>query len=298
MLLEEVSAIDAALRKRGREVIVLKGLHLAEEYFGELAARHVADIDILIEGGQDLRAYEEILTGLGYFRRSWILGSRAMTAGYTHHLEFDGARAPLDLHWVLRQHPSFALDYSEIWRRKRVVNVRQMEHFALDVEYLLVLELLSIHTDIQVGFVRIKSFIDVYVILKRVEATFQWNEFLARRVEERLLRISINLIDLVLEVLDCREEFPNLAEAIARYRRLVLLSDHGSKLDLVLGGGSAFHRRAWALQLYEISTARAFFWWAIGFPFRVAEHRPIRQSPRPSSYASSAPEVQLPEDLP
>ncbi len=146
LLLARVAELDAALRRRGREVIFLKGLCLAQEYFGQIAARQVGDIDLLIKDRADLSEIEAILGGLGYRRRSRILGSRALMSRYTHHMEFDGPLAPLDLHWVLRQHPTFRLDYSEIWRGKRQVQVRDFRLPALSVEYELVLQFLSIHT--------------------------------------------------------------------------------------------------------------------------------------------------------
>ena len=268
LLLGRIAELDGKLRQNGREAIVLKGLHLAEEYFGQLAARQVGDIDLLIADRHDLCAYEEILGGLGYRRRSRILGSRALMTRYTHHMEFDGPLAPLDLHWVLRQHPSFALDYSDIWRRKRQVRVRNVEFLALDVEHELVLQFLSIHTDVQVGILRLKPFVDLYAILRRLARTLPWEAFFARRAEERLLRISINVLDLALDILDCRDEFEALAESLAHRRGLLVLADADSKLDLFRGTGGAL---AWALRLYDTSPPRAFFWWGLALPFRLAE---------------------------
>ena len=277
LLLARVAELDQTLRQSRREVVFLKGLHLAEEYFGQLAARHVGDIDFLIADRHDLSAFEEIIRGLGYRRRSRILGSRALMARFTHDFEFDGPLAPLDLHWVLRQHPSFALDYSDIWRRKKQVRVRNVHFLALDAEHELVLQLLSIHGDVQVGILRLKSFVDLYAIFSRLAGTLHWEVFFAGRAEERLLRISVNVLDLVLDVLDCRDEFPALAESIAQHRRHLLFTDVDAKLELLRGSSGTFRRKAWALRLYDTSPLRAFFWWGLSLPFRLAAHRPARR---------------------
>jgi len=283
LLLGRIAELDRKLHECGREVIFLKGLHLTERYFGQLAARQIGDIDILINRHQDLLAYEEILDRLGYRRRSRILGSRKLMTRYTHHLEFDGPLAPLDLHWVLRQHPSFALDYSEVWRRKTQVKIRNVEFLALDPEHDLVFQILSIHSDIEVGILRLKSFVDLYAILRRIAETTPWERFLAHRAEEGLLNISVNVLDIFLDILDCREEFVSLAEALARHRGLILLTNIHSKVEIFQRAGAA-QSRAWALRLYDTSLFHAFFWWMRGIPFRVAQSsRLVRRRTRPPS---------------
>jgi len=272
LLLEKIRELDAAFRRSGHEVIFLKGLNLAEEHYGQIAARQIGDIDVLMRDCDDLRGFEELLAGLGYHRRSRILGSRALMVRYAHHLEFDGTPAPLDLHWVLRRHPSFALDYADLWRRKRMVRVRNVEFLALDLDHELVLQFLSIHTDVEVGILRLKSFVDLYTILTGVARTLDWESFFARRSDEGLLPIAVNVLDLALDVLGCREEFANLAESIEPHRGKLLLTDIDSKLDLFRGKGGATQRKAWALRLYDTSPMRAFFWWGLSLPFRLAEH--------------------------
>jgi hypothetical protein len=275
LLLDRIGEVDIAVRHNRRDVIVLKGPYLADEYFGRLGARHVGDIDLLIGDRRDLRVFEDVLGDLGYRRRSRIVGSRALTTRYTHHMEFDGTLVPLDLHWTLRQHPTFALHYPDMWQRKKRVRVHNVEFHVLDVEYQLVLQSLSIHTDIQVGILLLKSFIDLYAILKRVEGNFPWETFFARRAGERLLRISINVMDLFLEVLDCRDEFPGLTEAVRKHRSQLVFSDRDAKLALVLGPRNTFVRKQWGLRLYDSSPLRATLWWAFSLPFRLAEHRPL-----------------------
>jgi hypothetical protein len=180
---------------------------------------------------------------------------------------------PLDLHWVLRRHPALALEYPAMWKDKQLVEVRKVRFFALSAEYELVLQFLSIQNDVQLGVIRLKSFIDLYAILQRVASTLDWATFLRRRAEEGLLRIAINVLDLTLEVLDCREEFPALTEAIAQHRDKLVLTEGAAKMALLRGTGNALRRRRWALRLYETSPIRALWWWGLSLPFRLAEHR-------------------------
>ncbi|HVN29292.1 MAG TPA: nucleotidyltransferase family protein [Candidatus Binataceae bacterium] len=272
LLLARVAEINATMRAAGREVIVLKGLPSAQEYYGQLAARQIGDLDLLIENPADLFEFEQILARLGYRRRSRILGSRALMARYTHHVEFEGLPAPLDLHWVLRRHPSLRVDYSDLWRRKRRVSVRKVEFLVPPIEYELILQFLSLQNDIQLGVHRLKAFIDLYAMLKRVAGSLDWDSFFHDRQTEGMLGISVNVLDLVLEVLECRQEFPTLAQPLESHRKRLVLSDFASKAAL-LGGSGELHRRMWALRLYDISAIRALWWWGLSLPFRLAEHR-------------------------
>lgn len=273
LLLARIAEVERAFRECGREVIFLKGLYLAQEYFGQLAARQVGDIDLLIADPHKVRDFEDVLAGLGYRRRSRILGSRAVMTRYTHHMEFDGPLVPLDLHWVLRQHPSLRLDYSEIWHRKREVQIRDVNMFVLSAEHELLLQFLSMHNDLQLGVIRLKAFVDLYAMLKRVAATLDWEAFFAQRAKEGSLRMSVNVLDLAFDVLDCRCDFETAAESIARRRSLLLLDDIDEKLALFRGTSGEMRRRAWALRTYDISTLRALWWWGVSLPFRLAEHR-------------------------
>ena len=276
LLLARVSELNEAFRLAGHEVIFLKGLNLALEYFGQIAARQIGDIDVLIRDEHKFLAFEDFLNPLGYRLRSHILGSRRLMARFAHHLEFDGPLAPLDLHWVLRQDPSFALDYPEIWRRKRRVSIRGVELYVLDSEHELVFQLLSIPIDIQVGIICMKSFVDLYAMLRRLGPNIEWREFFRRRSAERLLRLSVNVLDLSLQVLDCEADFPELAAAIAENGHSLLFSDNRSKLDLLRPAKLAYRGKAWALRLYDTSLLRALCWWGISLPFRMAEHRPLK----------------------
>jgi hypothetical protein len=154
-----------------------------------------------------------------------------------------------------------------------MVEVRKVRFLVLSAEYEMVLQFLSIQNDVQLGVVRLKSFVDLYTILSRIAATLDWDAFLARRAEEGLLRMSINVLDLALEVLNCREEFPALTESIAQRRGKLVLADGAAKMALFRGTRSALARRIWALRLYETSPVRAFYWWGLSLPFRLAEHR-------------------------
>ena len=46
LLLARVGELEAAFQRRGLEVIFLKGLHLADAYYGQFAARQIGDLDV------------------------------------------------------------------------------------------------------------------------------------------------------------------------------------------------------------------------------------------------------------
>ena len=68
--------------------------------------------------------------------------------------------------------------------------------------------------DTQLGTIRLKSFVDFYIILKYFK--FDWEEFFLSRKSEGLFLISLNVFDFVFSVLNCYKEFEHLTEIIER----------------------------------------------------------------------------------
>ena len=98
-----------------------------------------------------------------------LLGQR-LSRRFTHHFEYRREDIPVEVHWVLQQHFSFALDYPRLWRESERSSFRGRRYRRLSAEYELVVHILSLLTDLQVGKLTLKSFVDMYRILERPEA--------------------------------------------------------------------------------------------------------------------------------
>ena len=84
--------------------------------------------------------------------------------------------------------------------------------------------------------------------------------------------ITLNVIDLVLSVLDCRSKFTNVALKIDKNRQQILLTDARDKYRLLERSRFALNNRRWALTLYQAPVPLSLLWLLISIPFRVAAH--------------------------
>jgi len=100
-------------------VIPVKGLVLADELYGSLAARGAADLDILVRP-RDLPAAREVLAAQGYWQRE--LTFTALTHEYHDPPYFIGEgpeRVRLELHRDLWADRFFRSDLDGLWERAR-----------------------------------------------------------------------------------------------------------------------------------------------------------------------------------
>ena len=102
LLLRELGKVLQSLADIGVDVIVLKGAALAEKVYGDIAARQMVDLDLLIHP-EDLAIVREVVANLGY-----QLAGVEMQSGFNEefrneeiHLKQGLININLDLHWKL-----------------------------------------------------------------------------------------------------------------------------------------------------------------------------------------------------
>lgn len=84
------------LEDEGIDTLLLKGVPLAVDYYGNPALRPMSDLDVLVRPAQ-VREAIAVLTGAGWLPRSW---SRVEQIEFRHSMPFANADGyELDLHW-------------------------------------------------------------------------------------------------------------------------------------------------------------------------------------------------------
>lgn len=272
LLIQELKLLCSAFSLAGHEFILLKGLYLAERFYGGIDRRAFWDIDILVKK-DDLTQAAQLLTRSGFKRTSRIFLHHALTIYFTHALDFAKSGVAVDLHWALRNRPSYNFDYQDIWERKRQFYLDDMTLYVLCDEHSLALELVSIFNDLEVGKIRLKSFIDLYMMTKAVNDTLDWSQFLEDRKQENVFKISVMMLDLLLRLFECHSEFPNLAHALSKGSHLLQVSDAKSVEKLLTLSRVGLIQRMRVARLYQASRLRLFLWWIISWPFRHAAYR-------------------------
>lgn len=101
----ELIRIVAALDGAGIRHLILKGPPLSQRLYGDIAARHSKDLDILVEP-QALAASHEVLTRLGYRRTHAAIPLPAKSAAIRHVEKDDSyinvdCQVEVELHWRL-----------------------------------------------------------------------------------------------------------------------------------------------------------------------------------------------------
>ena len=171
------------------------------------------------------------------------------------------------------------MDEEEIRRGAAECHIEGRRFRVLDDEYALVCTLLSIFTDLQLGIVSLKSFLDLDRMVKAMDGETDWTEFLERRKPERLFLICLNLFDVFLGLLDCSSRYPKLSRCVDRDRAFVRAGDETELRRLLERSRFALHNRRWALGLYETSPVRSVLWSLASIPFRIAAYE--SRDPRP-----------------
>jgi hypothetical protein len=267
-LVAELGRLDVLLGRAGIPVLFLKGPLLARRFYDGVGDRASTDLDLLVRPA-DVERAEALLLGDGYAPAYRILLSRRLSRHFAHHFEYRRDGLPLDLHWALQRHFTFAIDYERVWATSERVDLGGRPYAAVSSEYELVLQLLGILTDLQVGKAKLRAMVDVHRIVRAMEPTADWEAFCARRRRERLLRPVACALSLVFDVLDCRSEHPSLAAAVQRTLGALLPAPWDA--DAVAGSHPlSLEHKLRALRAYETPLLAAVTWWMVSLPFRLA----------------------------
>lgn len=272
-LVQHCSELQELLTKHGFDLIFLKGPFFTMQYYGDIGQREIADVDILIKNDNSCIKVDQILKSNEYQLRSISLFGWYISTLFTHHYEYSKDNMKLDMHWVLQNHYSFKINYDKIWNCRQTFFLNQQPYNILSDEYELVFRILSIFMDIQLGTIRIKSLIDLHMILNKVDNQFDWNKFFESRKEEGLFRISVNVINILMLLLDCRSSFMKLNNYIDNQQNLIIYRSFKQVLSLFESQRFAIRNKMWAFKAYNCPGFMSYLWWIISLPVKLLVYK-------------------------
>jgi hypothetical protein len=288
LLIGRMEDLRQRLAERGIDVVFLKGPFLARRFYDDPGARRFEDIDLLVLDSRQRRITDRLLQSMGYRRRSRALLGRQAVSRFVHHFEYERPGTVVDLHWAFRQHFTFAIDYDLVWQTREHATLEPEasgSRFAvLSPEYVLLLLLLSVHSDIERGRCRLKHFVDIHRVLLATDPTIDWSRFLERRTTERTLDVTLAMLALTFTLLGTRPSLPNIAVTVENWRASTAAgrSAYADVLDLDFVQDAlpilqwAPHRlrhKLWAFRLYAAPVPASFAWWLASQPFKRAVYR-------------------------
>lgn len=264
-----VEARDA-LGESGVPVLLLKGATFAERLYGGLTRRPQFDVDLLVRRRQ-LRRALRILASRGFAHRARDLHARTVVRG----------RVKIDVHHALRRAPAFRLDEATLWDRAVSGEIRGVVFRTLSDEHAIVGLVLAAFEDLGQGMAKLKALLDLYLLLRRVDEATDWDTFLARRESENLLGITVNVLALLAELFEAREELPRLAAALEARRGLLVVQGREAACALLDAPRKAPANFAWFRRIYPGSVPLYLAWfWAAGMPanLRSLDRARVRQA--------------------
>ena len=263
-LLAAYGEVRHALETHGVDVLVLKGFYFAERLYGGIDRRPQHDLDLLVRP-RDFRRAVARLREMEFSRRKHDLHSTAFNRGDVQ----------VDVHRYLRWAPAFAVDEDALWRTALDVVVQGTPVRTLSDDYTLVFLLLASFEDLGQGVAKLKQLLDLYLLLRVMDATSDWEAFFARRSAENLLTVAVNVLGVCLEVFDARAELPALAAALDRRTALRVLVSREETMRLIGAPAKDRANLVWFGRVYPGSLAHWLLWfWAFGFPENVVRFGP------------------------
>jgi hypothetical protein len=179
-LFAQLNGVLRAFREAGIDVVALKGAHLAELVYEEVALRPMGDVDLLVRAS-DLRRATELLRSLGYASGE---GERQHQDPIDENLHLKPMRKPGGL--LIELHYAIAIpermkdpDVEGIWSRVEPARIGGAEAFVLSPEDLLLH--LCIHASLHHGFeVSLLHLCDIPVVVDHFQARLDWAVFWER----------------------------------------------------------------------------------------------------------------------
>lgn len=177
----ELRRLLSALKPEGIPLILLKGIALAEEVYGNMGLREMNDIDVLARPA-DLARIVEILTGMGYRTLQPVCVD--ITLKTQHHLPglVKPDHAGFEVHWNLTAPgESYSIDPGGLWERAAPIHIAGCEALVLSPEDLLLH--LCLHTSYQHQFAfGLRPFCDIAETIARFGSTLDWQAMTERAI--------------------------------------------------------------------------------------------------------------------
>lgn len=196
----QMDRILAGLEEQGIDVIPLKGVFLAEKYFGHVGARPTGDIDILIRG-KDIEKTVEIVKSLGFVMEVEVIQDH-FHCSFGKNLPFSKIPLTVEIHWNIVKENTSKFNIEDLWNE--AISIGTYAH---------VKELSPLHTFYMIclhgwrhNLDSTKYFIDIMQVLYNENSSIDYEKLFklsdAHLTKKRLIR-TLSIV---------YQQFPDLME--------------------------------------------------------------------------------------
>ena len=202
LTLHDAEILLTTLQKSGIAAAGLKGIYLLEHVYGNIGARAMSDIDILIKK-QDLAGCLTAMNDLGYSPDTYFsLDDENIDTKHVPPMEKPGSTL-VEVHWtLLEENEPFTINADALWDRLKPAEIANVQALALSVEDLLLH--LCLHLTYQHYLsLGLRGLLDVALVIHNFQEEIDW-EKLARIAKswgsERVTALTLKLVETQLNV--------------------------------------------------------------------------------------------------
>ncbi len=171
-LYHKLAKVLEILRRENIPMIALKGAHLAELVYGNIALRPMSDVDLLVKR-TDLTRVEDKLMQIGYVPTE----SHRQIAEDNHHFTYRSPNGELsvEIHWnFLPSMYPFNIDIDEQWKRSRPAIIAGVQVSVLCPEDLILL--LCLHASKHLFEMGLKHLCDIFESIRHYGNEIDWKQ--------------------------------------------------------------------------------------------------------------------------
>jgi len=252
--------------------VTLKGLYLAQHFFGDIRRRFMSDVDILVHS-DDLEAALAAVARLGLYPAAGIRVDPHNPIWGIHAVEVRGEAGTLDIHHAIRRLPNIHFDYDSLWDNATTFTIGETSLVSLCDTDTLLIAAVGLGADIQNSHHSLRKIWDIYMMLRQLDQSVDWAAFFAVRQREGSLKLVLNVFAFCLLLLDARDDCPAIQQAMSVHERLILIKSAEAAEAIFLRKRQHLANRFLFSRLLPVSPL--FYWlrWLITLPVRVWHYR-------------------------
>ena len=250
----------------------LKGLYLAQRYFGDIRRRFMSDVDILVHPG-DLEVALEAAAKMGLDPTGGADVDPRNPLWGIHAVEVRGEAGALDIHHAIRKLPNIEFDYTRIWNDTREFSIGDVTLLTLGDSDTLLVSAIGLGADIQNSHHNLRKIWDIYVMLRELDTALDWDRFFAHREREGSLKLVANVFAFCLLLLEAEHECPRLRQALRVHDRLLLIRSAAKAEQVFTRERQNLANRMLFSRLLPVSPLHYWLRWLLTLPVRVWHYR-------------------------